>query len=74
MSTERGLSPLQLWTQDILRNTNDQFNLLHTLLTGNELNSYGVDGGDGNECPEGADEESVPVPQNNAVLNNQQRI
>lgn len=53
------------------------FNPLDTLLTGNELYSYGVDWvdlWDGNECPEGADDESVVVPQSKVVLSNQQRI
>lgn len=27
-----------------------------------------------NECPEGADDESVVVPQSNVVMSNQQRI
>ena len=74
MSNERGLSPLQLWTRGILRNTKDRFNPLDTLLTRNEQDSYEGDGGDGNECPEGADDESVVVPQSNVVLRNQQRI
>jgi len=72
-STERGLSPLQLWTEGILRNAYNRFNPLDTLLTEDELESYGVDPEGGIESPTESDNECV-IPQIDVALNDEQSL
>lgn len=67
ISTERGLSPLQLWTQGILRA--DRFSPLDIVLSDDELFYYGVDG---EQDLDTGEEEAVVVPETVLSLSDQQ--
>lgn len=67
ISTERGLSPLQLWTQGILRA--DRYSPLDIVLSDDELFYYGVDG---EQDLDTGEEEAVVVPETVLSLSDQQ--
>ena len=69
LSTERGSSPLQLWTEGILRTASTGNSPLDIILTEEEMSWYGVDG-DNISVQEG--EESVVVPRINISLREDQ--
>ena len=67
ISTERGLSPLQLWTQGILQA--DRYFPLDIVLSDDELFYYGVDG---DQDLDTGEEEAVVVPEIVLSLSDQQ--
>ena len=69
LSTEGGSSPLQLWTEGILRTENDKNLPLDVILTEEELFWYGVDEGDISVSEE---DQEVVVPSSNIHLNENQ--
>lgn len=69
LSTEGGSSPLQLWTEGILRTANDRNSPLDVILSEEELFWYGVDEGD-IFVPE--EDQEVVVPCSNIPLSENQ--
>ena len=70
LSTKGGSSPLQLWTEGILRTANDRNSPLDVILTEEELFWYGVDEDD-SLAVTGEDQEVV-VPSSNITLSGSQ--
>ena len=70
LRTEGGSSPLQLWTEGILRTANDRNSSLDVILTEEELFWYGVDEDD-SLAVTGEDQEVV-VPSSNITLSGSQ--
>ena len=66
ISTERGLSPLQLWTQGILGA--DRYSPLDIVLSDDELFYYGVDR---EQALDTGEEENVVVPETVLSLSDQ---
>lgn len=69
VSTEGGTSPLQLWTEGILRTGNDRNSALDVVLMEEELFWYGLDEDDGS-FPE--EDQDVVVPRSNLPLSDNQ--
>ena len=69
LSTEGGASPLQLWTEGILRTGNDRNSPFDVVFTEEELFWYGVDEDD-SSFPE--DDQDVVVPRSNLPLSDNQ--
>ena len=69
LSTEGGTSPLQLWTEGILRTGNDRNSPFDVVLTEEELFWYGRDGDD-SSFPE--DHQDVVVPRSKLPLSDNQ--
>ena len=70
LSTEGGSSPLQLWTEGILRTANDRNSPLDVILTEEELLWYGVDEDD--SLPVTEEDQEVVVPSSNIPLSGSQ--
>lgn len=69
LSTEGGSSPLQLWTEGILRTALDKNSPLDVILTEDELFRYGVDEDDSFVAEE---DQEVVVPSSNLPLSGSQ--
>lgn len=69
LSTEGGSSPLQLWTEGIVRTANDRNSPLDLILTEEELFWYGVDEDDSSVSE---DDHEVVVPSSNITLRRSQ--
>ena len=70
LSTEGGSSPLQLWTEGILRSANGGNSPLDGILSGEELIWYGVDEEDAISVSE--EDQEVIVPRSNIPLSEDQ--
>ena len=68
ISTERGLSPVQLWTEGILRYASERDSSLDAILTDEEVDSYEVDQEDYNPVEQGG----VVVPETSLSLSEEQ--
>ena len=69
LSTEGGTSPLQLWTEGILRTGNDRNSPFDVVLTEEELFWYGVDEDDSSFSEEDQD---IVLPRSNLPLSDDQ--
>ena len=70
LSIEGSSSPLQLWTESILRTANVRNSPLYVILTEEELFWYGVDEEDAISVPE--EDQGVVVPSSNIPLSEDQ--
>ena len=70
LSTEGGSSPLQLWTEGILRTANDRNSPLDVILTEEESFWYGVDEDDSLAVTE--EDQEVVIPSSNIPLSGSQ--
>ena len=70
LSTEGGSSPLQLWTEGILRSANGRNSPLDGILSEEELIWYGVDEEDAISVSE--EDQEVIVPSSNIPLSEDQ--